>query len=56
MPDLVVPDCLVPSAARLGIATVMSIGPAWVRELIEQGDERAAVQLDAMAALLERRP
>lgn len=53
MADLVVPECLVPSAARLGIASAMTIGPAWVRELIEQGDERAAAQLDAMAALLE---
>jgi hypothetical protein len=33
----------------------MSIGPTWVRELIEQGDERTAAQLDAMATLLERR-
>jgi hypothetical protein len=33
----------------------MAVGPEWVRELILQGDERAAVQLDAMAMLLERR-
>lgn len=30
--------------------------PAWVRKLAGQGGERAAVQLDAVAALLERRP
>ncbi len=54
MPDAVrVPACLVESAARLGIASAMTVGPEWVRELIRQGDERAAVQLDAMAVLLE---
>jgi hypothetical protein len=52
LPDLVVPDCLVPSAARFGVASAMNVAPAWVRELIEQGDERAAAQLDAMASLL----
>jgi hypothetical protein len=55
LPEPAVPECLVPSAARLGIASAMVIGPQWVRDLIEQGDERAAVHLDAMTALLERR-
>lgn len=52
MPELVVPECLVPSAARFGIASALAVAPGWVRELIEQEDERAAVQLDAMALLL----
>jgi hypothetical protein len=30
----------------------MAVGPEWLRELIRQGDERAASQMDAMTMLL----
>jgi hypothetical protein len=33
----------------------MAVGPEWLRELIREGDERAAAQMDAMTLLLERR-
>ena len=54
MPDAAVPACLAKSAARLGIASATAVGPEWLRELIREGDEGAAAQLDAMALLLAR--
>jgi hypothetical protein len=51
----VMPARLEPSLARLGRAALLVLGTPELRQLVDVGDERAAGQLEAMAALLEQR-